>query len=223
MVDAAKWLYEEPGLSAGGTGDSERRIRVIASATQAIDESGPAVSMGRVAELAGIPRPHIYRYVANKETLDIEVARLASADLMQRVRPYFTRSGTSAEILQGVLTPIIDWAAEHPSLYRFIAAQKQTRALHQIRLGRTRFLDEIIAAASAFLRPARLVDDAPEGVVASVIGMADAGIIWWIDHRDETQHEIVDRLARQIHVVFKDAIMHLGLDFPDDMVFNPEV
>lgn len=222
MVDVAKWLAVALSLRGKGAGDNERRTRVIAAATQAIDERGPAVSMGRVAELAGIPRPHIYRYVANRETLDTEVARLASADLVQRARPYFTRAGTSYEVLHGALAPIVDWAAEHPNLYRFIAAQQQTKALHRVRLGRTRFLDEIVAATNAYLRPTQLVDDAPDGVLASVIGMADAGIIWWLDHKDETQDEVVARLARQMEVVLKDAIAHLGLDVPDDMVFNPE-
>jgi AcrR family transcriptional regulator len=199
----------------------ERRTRVIAAAAQAIDERGPNASMARVAELAGIPRPHIYRHIESKDVLDLEVARLASADLIERVRPQFSRAGTPYDVIHGALAPIVDWAADHPNLYRFIAAQKQTKSLHRVRMGRSRFIDEVYAAMVAYLRPTEFVGDAPDGVLASVIGMADAGVIWWLDHKDETQDEVVERLARQITVVLKDALEHLGLHVPEDMVFDP--
>jgi AcrR family transcriptional regulator len=223
MVDLAKWLDAALRIRLGAGGEqTARRAQVIAAAAQAIDEAGPAVSMTRIAELADIPRPHIYRYVENRETLEAEVARLASSDLVQRVRPHFTRPGLPYEVVHGVLTPIIEWAAEHANLYRFIAAQQQTKALHRVRMGRTRFLDEIVDATSAYLRPTELVGDAPDGVLASVIGMADAGIIWWLDHKDETPDELIARLARQVTVVLTDALKQLGLEVPADMVFNPQ-
>lgn len=222
MVDLTRWLDTALRIRLGIGGETTaRRVQVIAAAAQAIDEAGPAVSMTRIAELADIPRPHIYRYVENREILDAEVARLASSDLVQRVRPHFSRAGLPYEVVHGVLAPIVEWAAEHPNLYRFIAAQQQTKTLHRVRMGRTRFLDEIVAAASAYLRPRDLVEGPPEGVLASLIGMADAGIIWWLDHKDETPDELIARLARQITVVLKDSLKQLGLEVPDDMIFNP--
>lgn len=51
--------------------------------------------------------------------------------------------------------------------------------------------------------------------------MADAGIIWWLDHKDETPDELIARLSPQVTVVLKDALKQLGLEVPDDMIFNP--
>jgi AcrR family transcriptional regulator len=163
----------------------------------------------------------VYRYVESKSQLDLEVARKASADLLEEVRPHLTRTGTSYDVVHGIAASIVAWAAEHPNLYRFVAAQKQTKSLHQARMGRSLFLEALMGAMADYLRPTHIVPKAPDGVLAGLIGMVDAGIIWWLDHQDETQEEVVERLSRQVTLVLKDMMSHLGYEVPDDMVFDP--
>ena len=222
MVDVAKWVDSTVARRVRKVGDDPgRRSLLVAAATAAIDEEGPGVGMAQIAERAGIPRPHAYRYVESKKQLDLDVARGASADLLTAIRPRLSRSGTPYEIVHGIIEVITAWAARHPNLYRFIAAQKQTKALHQVRMGRSRFLDELIAAMAAYLEPTDAAPQAPDGVLAGVIGMVDAGVIWWLDHEDETQQEVVDRLSRQVTLVLEDMLVQLGYDVPDEMVFGP--
>jgi AcrR family transcriptional regulator len=224
MVDVAKWVDSTVARRIRKVGDDPgRRSLVVAAATQAIDEEGPRVGMAKIAERAGIPRPHVYRYVESKLQLDLDVARKASDDLLAEVRPHLSRRGTPYEVVHGIVAVIVGWAVQHPNLYRFVAAQKQTTALHQARMGRSRFLDEFVAAMAAYLRPTEVVPTAPAGVLAGMIGMVDAGIIWWLDHQDETQDEVVDRLSRQVTLVLTDMLAQLGFDVPDDMVFDPGV
>lgn len=223
MVDVARWVDSTVARRIRKVGDDpSRRSELVAAAAEAIDEEGPGVGMAQIAERAGIPRPHAYRYVESKKQLDLDVARKASADLLEQVRPHLTRRGTPYEIVHGITATIAGWAAEHPNLYRFVAAQKQTKALHQARMGRSRFLDELLSAMAEYLRPTDVVPKAPDGVLAGIIGMVDAGIIWWLDHQDETQAEVVDRLSRQVTLVLKDELVQLGVELPDDMVFGPE-
>ncbi|MDZ5619234.1 TetR/AcrR family transcriptional regulator [Nocardioides sp. HM23] len=222
MVDVARWVDSTVARRIRKVGDDPgRRSELIAAAAAAIDEEGPGVGMAQIAERAGIPRPHAYRYVASKKQLDIDVARKASADLLEQVRPHLARRGTTYEVVHGIVAVIAEWAAQHPNLYRFVAAQKQTKKLHQARMGRSRFLDELLVALSAYLRPTEVVPSAPDGVLAGLIGMVDASIIWWLDHKDETQDEVVDRLTRQVTLVLTDMLSQLGFDVPDDMVFDP--
>lgn len=222
MVDVAKWVDSTVARRLRKAGDDPgRRNQLVDAATAAIEAGGPRVGMGQIAERAGIPRPHVYRYVESKKQLDLEVARKASADLLAEVRPHLTVRGTPYQVVHGIVEVIVAWAAEHPNLYRFVATQKQTAALHQARMGRGRFLDELFAAMAAYLRPTAIVPKTPDGVLAGLIGMVDAGIIWWIDHEDETQDEVVDRLSRQVTLVLNDMMSQLGFDVPDDMVFEP--
>jgi hypothetical protein len=48
------------------------------------------------------------------------------------------------------------------------------------------------------------------------MGMVDAGIIWWLDHRDETQAEVVTRIAHQVWIVLRDLAQDMGLSIDDD-------
>lgn len=208
-------------VSAMVDDDPSRRSRLVTAAAEAVDELGPGVGMAQIAERAGIPRPHVYRYVESRQQLDLDVARKASADLLQEVRPQLSRRGTPYQVVHGILEVTVGWAVQHANLYRFLAAQGQTTTLHQARTGRSRFLDELVAAMAAYLRPTEVVPTAPDGVLAGLIGMVDAGVTWWLDHKDETQDEVVDRLSRQVTLVLKDMLGQLGFDVPDDMVFDP--
>ncbi|HWJ09447.1 MAG TPA: TetR/AcrR family transcriptional regulator [Nocardioides sp.] len=224
MVDVVKWVdstVRRRNAKEALESDA-RRAQVVQAAIDAIEAGGGAVGMGQIAERAGIPRPNVYRHFASKEQLDAEVARYAATELLRRVRPHLATPGTPVEIIRGLIAPCVAWAAEHPHLFRFLAAQQQTKALHRARLGRTRLLSEIVEAARSYLRATPLSADPPEGVLVGVMGMVDASIIWWFDHHDETQEQLVDRLTRQVAAVLVDTLGLYGVVVPDDMVFRPE-
>lgn len=224
MVDVAKWLdssvAKRLGVDRGG--EAARRAKVLLAAVDAVEELGAGVGMGEVAERAGIPRPHVYRVFASKEMLDIEVARFAATELVRRVRPHFRQVGTPFDVVHGVILAVVEWAAEHPNLYRFLAAQQQTKAWHRARFGRTRFLDEIATAMDRYLDAGGYTAKAPDGVLAGLMGMVDASIIWWLDHRDESKRDVVDRLTRQVTLVLKGVLADLGIHVDDDMIFDPQ-
>ena len=123
-------------------------------------------------------------------------------------------------IIEGVIAAAVGWAEEHPNLYRFMAARQQTKATHRARLGRTRFLGEVVAAASAYLRTPDVEVDLPDGVMAGLMGMVDAGIIWWLDHHDESQPEVVTRVAHQVWLVLRDVAQNVGLAIDDESLLT---
>lgn len=212
---------DEEQDDAHARAEDSRRARIVLAAVEAIEETGPQVGMGQITERAAMLRPNIYRHFASKDQLDAEVVRFAATELLRRVRPHLARTGTPYEVIWGVIAACVAWACEHPNLYRFLAAQQQTKALHSARMGRTRFLGELVEAMRAYLRSTELVEDPPDGVLAGMMGMVDASIIWWLDHEDETEDQVVERLSRQVAVVLKEMLAQLDFDVPDDMVFTP--
>src|SRR5690349_15505504 len=58
---------ETPGTPRTRT---TRRDQLVAAALSCIEEFGPGVGMGQIAERAGVPRPHVYRVIASKDELD---------------------------------------------------------------------------------------------------------------------------------------------------------
>jgi AcrR family transcriptional regulator len=190
-----------------------RRRHVANAALQVVDETGADAGTALIAERAGIPRPHVYRYFASREDLDNEVVRLAAQDLIQRVRPHLARRGTPGQVVEGLVRACATWADAHPHLYRFLAARGQSRTLHRSRMGRSRLLDEIAVAARGYTKSGD--ESFPEGILVGVMGMVDATVIWWLDQRDETLDVMVRRLSRHVTLVLQDALaahdIHLDL------------
>lgn len=236
MVDRTTWVDpsavrrpSRPSRSAapptddrGGDAGAQRRQQIVAAAVRTIEELGPQVGTAQIAERAGVPRPHVYRHFTSKEDLEEEVTRAAAADLVERVRPTMTRAGTLAEIVRGSVEAAVGWAAEHPHLYRFMAARHQTRALHGTRMGRGRFLTLFVDAMADYLRTDdEAPPELPDGVLAGLMGMVDASIIWWLDHHDEDQVAVVDRIARQVQVILTDLLAQLGMPAATEAVLHP--
>jgi len=199
---------------------AERRDHIVRAAAAAIDEYGATVGTAQIADRAGVQRPHVYRHFDSKDDLDNEVAKYAATELVERVRPTLTRTGTPLQIIGGVIAESVAWAQEHPHLYRFMAARQQTKALQRARFGRTRFLGEVVSASTAYLRTRDVELEAPSGVLAGLMGMVDASIIWWLDHQEEEQSELVDRVTRQAWLVLGDMARSMGVPLDDDTVLT---
>lgn len=221
MADIDKWADTSSARRATSLAGhrAPRRELIIRAAARAIEEYGPDAGTGQIAELAGVARPHVYRHFSSRDELLLEVARYAAGDLKATVRPSLTRSGTPLEVIRGLVDASVGWAADHPGLYRFITERKQTRDLHRDRIGRSHFLGEIVEAADAYLGAAGLTSP-PDGVVAGLMGMGDASIIWWLDHRDEPRDVLVDRLTRQVWLILKAMLRDLGAEVPDELTLT---
>lgn len=222
MADVDKWADTSRARRASRLAEhrSPRREQIIRAAAQAIEEYGAQAGTGQIAEIAGVARPHVYRHFSSRDELMLEVARYAAGDLKASVRPSLRRSGgTPTELIRGLTGASVAWAAEHPGLYRFITERKQTRDLHRDRVGRSHFLGEIVEATDAYLGAAGLTSP-PDGVVAGLMGMGDASIIWWLDHRDEPREELVDRLTRQVWLILREMLRDLGVEEPDTLTLG---
>jgi AcrR family transcriptional regulator len=194
---------------AGATDD--RRRRIVEAAVRAIEEHGTDAGLGAIADQAGVPRPHVYRHFTGKDDLDQEIARHAARLLSAWIRPSLTARGTPAEIIRGLLDRVVAWAIEHPNLYRFRA-----------RRGGPAAVDELVDALASYLRAAGYDARPPSYVVAGVIGMVDAGLIWWLDHPDETAAEpLTAWLADQVWLVLHDMLNRIGHPVDPSVTLTP--
>lgn len=186
--------------------DDARRARIVAAAVEAVESLGPAAGLGRIAERAGIPRPHLYRHFASKEHLDAEVVRIAAIDLGATIRPHLAGGGDPQAVVHAAVDAAASWAEANPRLYRFIAAQPHTGPDRPdgVAMGRETFIAEVRTALQRYGDVAGGLRDVPEAVVAGVVGLIEASLIWWLDRRDEDRDAMVDRLARQVTLLLLD-------------------
>ena len=195
---------------AAGAAD-ERRQRIVEAAVRAIERHGTDAGLAAVADQAGLPRPHVYRHFTGKDDLDAAVARHAAGLLSDWIRPSLTAHGTPPQVIGGIVARVLQWAVEHPNLYRF-------RARH----GAPAAVGELGDAVAAYLRAAGFDARLPAHAVAGVIGLVDGGITWWLDHRDETAPDALGAgLAAQVWLVLADALTRNGHHLDPATELNP--
>jgi AcrR family transcriptional regulator len=64
-----------------------RRAELVAAAVAAIDRHGPAASIARIAEAAGVSKPVLYRYFADKDDLYRAVGHWGAQEVLGALLP----------------------------------------------------------------------------------------------------------------------------------------
>ncbi len=214
MSDPEKWTDTASARRSSRLSDhrADRRAQIVRAAAEAVERHGRDASTAQVAAIAGVARPHVYRHFASKEDLAEEVARFAAGELRARVRPTLSRSGPPLEVIAGPIGAAVDWATANPQLYRFVTQRPYAGCS---RPARTHFLEEIVAATSAYIAGQGLDAPTPDGVLAGLMGMVDASIIWWLEQDDEPRDALVARLSEQVWAVLGRLLAQVGVDGED--------
>ncbi|XVU29719.1 TetR/AcrR family transcriptional regulator [Actinoplanes sp. CA-054009] len=186
-------------VAARRAGGVNHRERIVAAAVRAIEEHGSDPGLAVIADLAGLPRPHVYRHFTGKDELDQAVARQAAKMLGAWIRPSLTVRGTPPEVIDGLVARVLQWAAVHPRLYRF-----------RVRLSPGEAVPQLTRALAAYVQTGP-----PEHVVAGVIGLVDSSVLWWFDHRDEIDQETLSAsLSAQVWLLLAAALTTLDPTAP---------
>lgn len=98
------------------------RERILIEATRLFGRHGySAASVREVVEAAGVTKPTLYYYFANKEALFRECVQVQLGALGQLVDATLAQPGTSREKLAFFLRTFVDGGLEHPDVVRLMA------------------------------------------------------------------------------------------------------
>jgi AcrR family transcriptional regulator len=175
-----------------------------------IDEFGSNVLTSKITERAGIARPNFYRHFPSRDDLDLAVARDAHHELLAEVRARLQLCGRPLEVIRAPIEAQVAWADSHPNLYRFVIAHGYQWISLQRRAEQAAFAAEITSAAAAHFPRFAADPDAADAVVTAVGGLAEASILRWLNRRNETHEQLVDRLTGRCWLIIDD-YLH-GLD-----------
>lgn len=192
------------------TSQDERRAEIVRAAAAAIEELGPDVATGQIAEHAGLPRPHVYRHFASKSDLDREIVRYASYALNSRVRATLTGSGTPLELIGAPIRAMVDWADANPNLFRFLVRSTPEHAEHPRSGGA--FVLELTEVARRYLIMFGADPSPAERVMVGLLGMINATVTWWLDHREQPADELSAQITQQSWLLLDQMARDLGIE-----------
>ncbi|QLY32629.1 TetR/AcrR family transcriptional regulator [Nocardia huaxiensis] len=204
--------------------NSARQDRILRAAVELLEENEPGadISIQQIAERAGLARSVVYRQFDNREDLDARIRAYIMDTSFERFESVMVLEPgkTAEETLLGIMRTVVDWAAEHPNLYRF----EQGGRLHGysapdsgLTVGRRRLADalwERFTAVSAILG----IDTEPfrplsHGIIGLVEGVINEYVIAPRDSGSRSTEEIARLLATSVWHLFDGFTTDLGYRF----------
>ncbi|HET8560690.1 MAG TPA: TetR/AcrR family transcriptional regulator [Marmoricola sp.] len=100
--------------------NTARRRQIIEAAVALVEEQPPGteVHVRQIAERAGVGRPVVYRYFADRADLDRAVQDHVLELLRDAVAAEVGLTGTIEQIILRIVSGYVRWAASHPALHR---------------------------------------------------------------------------------------------------------
>jgi AcrR family transcriptional regulator len=197
----------------------ERRATIIVAAIRAIEAHGPDALTGQIAELAGVPRTHVYRHFDGKQALDLAVSRHVANEIGTSIRAGLATPGSARAVIGGAISQHLAWVEAHPNLYRFLAQHAYavaTTGTPAADDAKAAFAAELTALLQRYLRWFGL-DTAPaERVIVGVVGMVDATAAWWLEHRDVPREQVTAELTDSVWLIIDRTTRSLGLVLDPD-------
>lgn len=189
-----------------------RRDEILAAARAAIEELGPDAQTGQIAERAGLARPNVYRHFSSKDDLDRELARHANKELRRAITSRLDTSGFPLDVVRAPIEAQVNWAEQHPNLYRFLVSrgyQLATRGNGSAE--RSNVAAELAAAGSRYFPGFADDTDAAEAALVAIIGLVEASVLRWLDQSSESSGRVVDRLTAQCWLLIDHHLHEQGI------------
>jgi AcrR family transcriptional regulator len=197
----------------------ERRLAIINAAIAAIEQHGPDALTGQIAEMAGVPRTHVYRHFEGKQALDLAVSRHVANQIGQQIRTGLATKGSARDIIGASISQHLGWVDAHPNLYRFLAQHAYTvnaTGSPAVDDAKAAFANELTAVLARYMELFH-IDTAPaERAIIGVVGMVDATAAWWLEHREVPRAQLADALTEQVWLILDHTVRALGLVLDPD-------
>ncbi len=162
---------------------TERRAELIAAAADAIVRFGPDVDMAAVAGVAGVSKPVLYRYFADKAQLWTAVGEHVAQLVVAAVAPAIAGARAERELVAATIDAYLGAIEGQPELYRFLVHQSGAPGLPDVFASSARTVATALARVIGDrLRSLGLDAGGAEPWAYGMVGLAQSVGDWWILH-----------------------------------------
>ena len=195
---------------------AQRREEFVAAALRVLAAQGPDLPMDAVAAEAGVTKPVLYRYFADKAALVEALGEYSSALLLERILPAIGGDGPAmARVRDGVEAyfGVID---EHPNLYWLVARRdgiEPGQSQPAVNQDKESIANALTAVIGDYLRLAELDSGAAEPWAYGVTGLVQSTGEWWLRRRSMSRTHVVGYCTQLIWAaldgIMRDAGIHV--------------
>lgn len=160
-----------------------RRHELIGAAVQALLRHGPQVDMDQVAATAGVTKPVLYRYFADKSQLWLAVSEVVAARVVDTIAPAIEQVREERALVEATIDAYLGIIESEPTIYRFLMHQAGHPGIHQVVAGTSRQVAAGLARVIGDRLRALGLDAGPaEPWAYGLVGFVQAVGDWWTTH-----------------------------------------
>jgi AcrR family transcriptional regulator len=186
-----------------------RRFELVAAAVAAIDDYGSSASIAEIAASAGVSKPVLYRYFADKDDLYRAVGRWGAEQVMEAVVPTLLADGPMREKVFRACDAYLALLAEHPQVFLLLIEHRS--ADDPLADGKEQIATSLAKLMGDTLRHLGVDAAAAEPWAHGVVGMGLAVGEWWLRRDIMSRESAADYLAAFLWNAFSGFVADHGV------------
>jgi len=180
----------------------------VLAAVRAIDRHGPDASISEMAAEAGVSKPVLYRYFADKDELHAAVGQWGAREVLARMVPALTSDAPIRERIASATDAYLATLEEHPQVFLLLVRHRGPDALAD---GKA----EIAAAFARFLgntlRDLKIDAAGAEPWSHGLVGLGLSIGEWWLERGTMSRAAVAHYLTTFIWHALDGAATDLGV------------
>ena len=199
----------------------ERRQQFVLAALRVLASAGPELPMDAVAAEAGVTKPVLYRYFADKAALVEALGEASSAFLLDRLMPAIRSASPPLERIReavGAYFAVID---EYPNLYWLLArwpgpagedeSARDGPGAGSVQRDREFIASTLTAILGDYLRAFGLDWGGAEPWAYGITGLVQSTGEWWLRRRSMSRVHVVDYVTQLIWAALSGVLRDAGI------------
>lgn len=211
-----KGAEERDGRSTRWSAHREaRRDELVLAAVAAIDAHGPKAGIGEIAETAGVSKPVLYRYFADKADLHTAVGTWGAGVVMERLLPALLSEGTVKERVDLACDAYLAAIEEHPHVFLLLVAHRVESDADPLADGKAAIAAALARVLGDTLRELGVDAAGAEPWAHGLVGLGLSTGEWWLSRRTMSRSAVRGYLAAFVWHAFEGLAREYGVDLTD--------
>ena len=189
-----------------------RRDELVLAAVAAIDEHGPRAGIDEIAAAAGVSKPVLYRYFADKADLHAAVGSWGAGVVMERLLPAFTSEGSVKERVDRACEAYLAAIEEHPNVFLLLVTHRVQGDTDPLADGKAAIAAAMARVLGDTLRELGVDAGGAEPWAYGLVGLGLSTGEWWLTRRTMSRAAVRGYLAAFVWHAFEGLAREYGVD-----------
>ncbi len=192
-----------------------RRDELVLAAVAAIDEHGPRAGVDEIAAAAGVSKPVLYRYFADKADLHAAVGSWGAGVVMERLLPAVTSDGSVKDRVDRGCEAYLAAIEEHPNVFLLLVTHRVQGDTDPLADGKAAIAAAMARVLGDTLRELGVDAGGAEPWAYGLVGLGLSTGEWWLTRRTMSRAAVRAYLAAFVWHAFEGLAREYGVDLED--------